>query len=133
MLNLYQYHTNPSTLVQRGLPAKLAEVFSYMLMYLEHYAERFNEDPDDNGDSVTIKTSDESDMYRIELVFKHKGSSTYSKVTFILLLRETDIAIAGRNSSIYEARPYTQNLRVYEDGTFDHDAVDDFIDDILHH
>jgi hypothetical protein len=102
-------------------------------MYLEHYAERFNEDPDDNGDSVTIKTSDESDMYRIELVFKHKGSSTYSKVTFILLLRETDIAIAGRNSSIYEARPYTQNLRVYEDGTFDHDAVDDFIDDILHH
>jgi hypothetical protein len=132
MLNLYQFHTAPDTLDQKGLPASLEEVYKHVSAHLENYAYHFNDDPD-SEDRVTITTTNsDADMYQIELVFKH-GRETHTRITFILMLREYDIVIAGRNASIHQPKPYTRNMRAWEYGMFDTDGVDDFIDDLLHH
>ena len=131
MLNLYKFHTDPASLIQQGSHANMEEVYDHAYPQFELYVHYFNDDSD-SDERVTITTTKDDDMSQTVLSFK-RGDETYKRITFIIMVRHDDIVIAGRSASIDSPKPFTSNLRVYEHGIFNAEAVDDFIEELLHH
>lgn len=132
MLNVYKFHTDPESLIQQGIQANLQEVYNHIHSTLEQYTFYFNEDPDDSGEQVELTTSvDDDDMYKIVLSFK-RDERTFKRITVAILQRQDNIAVAGRNASVEEKRPFTRNIMAYDHGLFDEELVDNFVEELLH-
>ena len=132
MLNVYKYHIEPDKLVQLGTQAQLREVVDYVRPILVLYAYQFNDDPDSNEVVELKDESVDADEDRFVLRFTRKNNEPFKRIQLHILQTNDNVALHGRSANIDSPKKFIKHINAFIHGVFDDDAIEDFIDDLLH-